>query len=146
MHAFIHSVDTPRYVFLYFPLLLVTRRTPTMDQAHYPIQAPNAYQKLPHIAAIDVPHRMVYHAQIQFLDDQIGNLTNALKVKGIWNTTLMILHVSSHLSPAAHAMIMMNWLWCRGKTPPKKTKKDITKNKETQKNNALHCTALFFEG
>eukprot|EP00729_Bicosta_minor_P007323 gene7323-11692_t len=40
--------------------------------AHYPIQAPIAYQKLPHIAAIDVPHRMVYHAQIQFLDDQIG--------------------------------------------------------------------------
>ena len=70
-----------------------------MFQAHYPIQAPNAYQKLPHIAAIDVPHRMVYHAQIQFLDDQIGNLTNALKLKGIWNTTLMILHVSSHLSP-----------------------------------------------
>ena len=42
--------------------------------AHYPIQAPVAYQRLPHIAAIDVPHRMVYHAQIQYLDDQIGNL------------------------------------------------------------------------
>jgi hypothetical protein len=32
--------------------------------AHYPIQAPAAYQELPHIAAIETPHRMVYHAQV----------------------------------------------------------------------------------
>ena len=58
--------------------------------AHYPIQAPLAYQKLPHIAAIDTPHRMVYHAQIQFLDDQIGNVTAAFKKTGLWDNTLMV--------------------------------------------------------
>ena len=43
--------------------------------AHYPIQAPIAYQKRAHIAAIETPHRLVYHAQIEFLDEQLGNLT-----------------------------------------------------------------------
>ena len=33
--------------------------------AHYPIQAPAEYQHRPHIAAIDVPHRMVYHVSTQ---------------------------------------------------------------------------------
>jgi hypothetical protein len=32
--------------------------------AHYPIQAPAAFQELPHIAAIETPHRLVYHAQV----------------------------------------------------------------------------------
>lgn len=59
--------------------------------AHYPIQAPIAYQKLPNIAPIDVPHRMVYHAQIEYLDSQLGNLTAAYTQLGLWDSTLMIL-------------------------------------------------------
>jgi arylsulfatase A-like enzyme len=55
--------------------------------AHYPIQAPAAYQELPHIAAIETPHRMVYHAQIEYLDDQLGNLTALYKQHGMWNNT-----------------------------------------------------------
>ena len=60
--------------------------------AHYPIQAPIEYQQRPNIAAIDVPHRMVYHAQIEFLDEQIGNLTGLFKTRGMWEDTLMVLH------------------------------------------------------
>lgn len=63
--------------------------------AHYPIQAPVGYQRLPHIAAIDVPHRLVYHAQVQFLDDQLGNLTATYRARGLWNTTLMVLHADN---------------------------------------------------
>lgn len=59
--------------------------------AHYPIQAPAEYQHRPHIAKIDVPHRLVYHAQIEFLDEQLGNLTDMFKVRGMWDTTLMVL-------------------------------------------------------
>ena len=36
-----------------------------------------------------------YHAQIQFLDDQIGNLTAAFKSRGLWSNTLMILHADN---------------------------------------------------
>ena len=59
--------------------------------AHYPIQAPPAYQKLPHIAAIETAHRRVYHAQIAFLDDQLANITGMLKARRMWETTLMAL-------------------------------------------------------
>ena len=46
------------------------------------MQAPASYQLLPHIASIDMPHRRVYHAQIQYLDDQLGNITSLFKAKG----------------------------------------------------------------
>jgi arylsulfatase I/J len=59
--------------------------------AHYPIQAPIAYQQRPNIASIDVPHRLVYHAQVEFLDEQIGNLTAMFKQRGMWDNTLMVL-------------------------------------------------------
>lgn len=59
--------------------------------AHYPIQAPIAYQQRPRIAAIDVPHRMVYHAQVEYLDEQLGNLTALFKERGLWENTLMVL-------------------------------------------------------
>jgi hypothetical protein len=41
---------------------------------------------------------MVYHAQIEYLDDQIGNLTAAFKATGLWNTTLMILHAGEWIT------------------------------------------------
>lgn len=74
--------------------------------AHYPIQAPVAYQELPHIAAIETPHRMVYHAQIEFLDGQLGNLTDLYKASGMWDNTLMVLHsdnggYTKHLGPCS---------------------------------------------
>jgi arylsulfatase B len=59
--------------------------------AHYPIQAPISYQKLPNIAAIDVPHRRVYHAQIEYLDSQLGNLTAAYKQLGLWGANHQII-------------------------------------------------------
>jgi arylsulfatase B len=52
--------------------------------AHYPIQAPAEYQHRPHIAKIDVPHRLVYHAQVEFLDEQLGNLTMMFKDREMW--------------------------------------------------------------
>ena len=59
--------------------------------AHYPIQAPKTYQKRANIAKIDVPHRLVYHAQIEFLDEQLGNLTGMFKERKMWDNTLMVL-------------------------------------------------------
>jgi arylsulfatase A-like enzyme len=66
--------------------------------AHYPIQAPAAYQRRPHIASIDVPHRMVYHAQVEFLDEQLGNLTDMFAAKGMWNQTLMVRLHHAHVA------------------------------------------------
>lgn len=74
-----HDIKTPLFL------------TYTARVAHYPIQAPIEYQQLPHIAAINMPHRRVYHAMIAFLDDQIANITGMLKAKGMWNNTLMVL-------------------------------------------------------
>eukprot|EP00912_Choanoflagellata_sp_UC4_P001166 UC4_evm1s728 len=69
--------------------------------AHYPIQAPIAYQKRPNIKAIDVPHRLVYHAQIEYLDEQIGNLTAAIIKK---NIMLLFANIISALNLIANEM------------------------------------------
>lgn len=55
---------------------------------HYPLQAPAEYQR--RFADIDVPHRRMYAAMTAFLDDQIGNVTEMFRARGLWNDTLMI--------------------------------------------------------
>eukprot|EP00049_Salpingoeca_infusionum_P001522 m.48939 g.48939 ORF g.48939 m.48939 type:complete len:549 (+) comp11071_c0_seq2:65-1711(+) len=57
--------------------------------AHYPLQAPAEYQNK--FSFIDMPNTRVYHAMVNVLDDNLANMTNLLKQKGMWNNTLMVL-------------------------------------------------------
>lgn len=57
--------------------------------AHYPLQAPPEYQA--QFKDVDEPHRLVYHAMVKVLDDQLDYLTGLYKSKGLWNNTLMVL-------------------------------------------------------
>lgn len=57
--------------------------------AHYPLQVPQAYQDK--FAFIEDDNRRVYHAMVNFLDDQLLNITTTMKELGMWNNTLMIL-------------------------------------------------------
>lgn len=61
--------------------------------AHAPLQAPQSY--LDKFAFIDDVYRRRYHAMVNAIDDAVGNLTRALKAKGMWNNTL----VSSSCGP-----------------------------------------------
>eukprot|EP00055_Hartaetosiga_balthica_P003234 m.7069 g.7069 ORF g.7069 m.7069 type:complete len:553 (+) comp2699_c0_seq1:7-1665(+) len=57
--------------------------------AHYPLQAPKEYQDK--FSFIDQPNRRVYHAMVNYLDDNLKNVTSVLKARGMWNNTLMVL-------------------------------------------------------
>ena len=57
--------------------------------AHYPLQAPLEYQEK--FSFIEDDNRRTYAAMVSFLDDQIANITGALKAKGMWDNTLMVL-------------------------------------------------------
>jgi arylsulfatase A-like enzyme len=57
---------------------------------HYPQQAPVEYQeKFSFIT--DVDNRRMYHAMVNFLDDQLLNITTTMKDLGMWENTLMVL-------------------------------------------------------
>lgn len=57
---------------------------------HYPLQAPKAYQeKFSFIT--DSDNRRTYHAMVNFLDDQLGNITGTMKSLNMWENTLMVL-------------------------------------------------------
>eukprot|EP00052_Salpingoeca_macrocollata_P009358 m.73926 g.73926 ORF g.73926 m.73926 type:complete len:523 (+) comp17066_c0_seq1:390-1958(+) len=57
--------------------------------AHYPLMAPREY--LDKFAFIDEPHRRVYHAMVNYVDGVLGNVTQKMKDKGMWDNTLMVL-------------------------------------------------------
>jgi arylsulfatase I/J len=71
--------DTARPLFLYYASRLV----------HAPLQAPQVYLDM--YKHIDDPVRQKYHAMVSVLDDNIGNLTQALKEKGMWNNTILVI-------------------------------------------------------
>lgn len=56
--------------------------------AHYPLQAPIEYQR--RFAFIEDDHRRVYHAMVAYLDDQLANVTAAMRELHMWESTLMI--------------------------------------------------------
>ena len=56
---------------------------------HYPLQAPKEYQEK--FSFIPQDNRRMYHAMVNFLDDQIANITEELRNAGLWDNTLMIL-------------------------------------------------------
>ena len=57
--------------------------------AHYPLQAPVEYQAK--FSFIQEDNRRMYHAMVNFLDDQLLNITESFKEHGFWDNTLMIL-------------------------------------------------------
>ena len=56
--------------------------------AHMPYQVPEKYLKK--FAFIDNPLRQVYHAMVKYLDDVVGELIQALKMKGMWDNLLFV--------------------------------------------------------
>ena len=80
MLKIIREHDSSRPLFLNYASKIV----------HYPLQVPIEYQeKFSFIQ--DDDNRKMYHAMVNFLDDQLKNITDALKEYGYWNNTLMVL-------------------------------------------------------
>lgn len=71
-----HDPSTP--LFLYFAPHIV----------HMPYEVPQEY--LDKFDFIDNRLRQVYHAMVNYLDDVVGELVDALKTKGLWDNLLFI--------------------------------------------------------
>ena len=71
-----HDPSTP--LFLYYAPHIV----------HTPLQVPKSY--LAKFSFIDNSDRQYYHAMVNYLDDVVGELVKALKDKGMWDDTLMV--------------------------------------------------------
>ena len=56
--------------------------------AHTPLEVPESY--LNKFSFIDDHDRQYYHAMVNFLDGVVGNLTNALKKRGLWDNLLFV--------------------------------------------------------
>ena len=55
-----------------------------------PLQVPEEYQKKFSFIS-DLDNRRVYHAMVNFLDDNLKNFTDTMKELGMWDNTLMVL-------------------------------------------------------
>ena len=71
-----HDTSTP--LFLFYSAHIV----------HAPLQVPDRY--LEKFDFIDDESRRKYHAMVKYLDDVIGNLTAAMKKRGLWDNLLLI--------------------------------------------------------
>ena len=71
-----HDPSTP--LFLYYAPHIV----------HAPYQVPDKYLK--RFSFIDNQLRQYYHAMVNYLDDVVGELTDALKKKGMWDNLLFV--------------------------------------------------------
>ena len=71
-----HDTSTP--LFLYYAPHIV----------HAPLEVPDSY--LNKFSFIDDKDRQIYHAMVNYLDDVVGELVDALKKKGMWNNTLFV--------------------------------------------------------
>ena len=77
-------------------LKVVTNHNPSMPLflyyaphiVHMPYEVPNEYLKK--FDFIDDKLRQVYHAMVNYLDDVVGELVQALKDKGLWDNLLFI--------------------------------------------------------
>ena len=90
MHVVAQHDPSAAPLFLYYAAHLV----------HDPLQVPQVYLDMMSKAgggafdnATDTSEksneRMTYHAMAKALDDQVGNLTAAVKAKGMWANTLL---------------------------------------------------------
>ena len=57
---------------------------------HVPLQVPKKYENA--FAFIKDPFRRVAHAMANYLDDQLGEIVDALKRRGMWSNTLLTFH------------------------------------------------------
>ncbi len=71
-----HDIATP--LFLYYAPHLV----------HDPYQVPDRY--LAKFSFIDDYYRRIYHAMLNYLDDVVGPVVDALKSRGIWDNLLLV--------------------------------------------------------
>ncbi|XP_019856107.1 PREDICTED: arylsulfatase B-like isoform X2 [Amphimedon queenslandica] len=71
-----HDPSTP--LFLYYAPHIV----------HTPLQVPDRYLKL--FSFINDHDRQYYHAMVNYLDDVVGEITDALKNKGMWDNLLFV--------------------------------------------------------
>ena len=71
-----HDTSTP--LFLYYAPHIV----------HAPLQVPDRYKQK--FSFIDDEYRQIYHAMVNYLDDVVGELTDALKKKGMWDNLLFV--------------------------------------------------------
>ena len=69
-----HNTSTP--LFLYYAPHIV----------HTPLQVPDSY--INKFSFINDKDRQIYHAMVNYLDDVVGELVDALKKKGMWENTL----------------------------------------------------------
>ena len=72
----INNHDTSTPLFLYYAPHIV----------HTPLQVPDSY--VSKFSFIDDKDRQIYHAMVNYLDDVVGELVDAMKKKGMWNNTL----------------------------------------------------------
>ena len=96
--------DYEEWKFLQYALAVIRNHTAdrplflnyNMHVVHEPLQTPYEYfaaqEVLTNRTYPDAPNqpRAVYHAMVAFADDCLGNLTAALRAKGMWNDTLVV--------------------------------------------------------
>ena len=71
-----HDPSTPLYLY-YAPHIV-----------HGPLQVPDRYAQK--FSFIDDHSRQYYHAMVNYLDEIVGNLTTALKKRGLWDKLLFV--------------------------------------------------------
>jgi len=79
-----HPLPAP--LFLYYAIhSSCTGQTPEVDEQLQPL--PRMYEKFSHI---DDPDRRANAAMIALMDEAVGNITQHLKVRGMWENTLVL--------------------------------------------------------
>ena len=76
--SIVEQHDTSKPLFLYYAPHIV----------HTPLQVPQRY--LDKFSSIDDHDRQYYHAMVNYLDDVVGSLMDALKKKGMWDNLLFV--------------------------------------------------------
>ena len=87
-----HDPSTP--LFLYYAPHIV----------HGPLQVPDSY--LNKFSFIDNKNQQIYHAMVNYLDDVVGELVDALKKKGLWDN-LLFMTSSDNGGPVHHGKEMV---------------------------------------
>ena len=76
----IHKHDVLKPIFLFFATGLL----------HTPLQVPAEYIRIVNNAAFQTENERLMAAMANYMDDQVGQLVNAFKAKGMWENTLFV--------------------------------------------------------
>ena len=91
-----HPIDKPLYMYLPF------------QNIHGPTEAPDRFKNLYNQSDF-VPPRSRIVACLSALDEAVGNITNALKEKGIWSNTIIVFHSDNGGDIGVHGNGMNNY-------------------------------------